>query len=304
MAANSSYKTLGNIALAIVKDVKETTAATFVSQVYRWINEGYEQVNLRKKRDWLDVQYTYQVNAAVEADCTVTENSTTVTFEVGTVFPTGVELQFNNSGYAEVYEVASATLNVVTLSKPYLGETSTAASGVVYQPHILLDSEIRHVYQAYHQHIDQPLVDVGPQQMRSIQESGKVQLDFARYMSIFGQESGSRRLMLYPYPDEAYTLYLDTNIFPAVLTASTDEPEMPMQYRQCLYWYGLHKAWMYHRNYDQAQAALTNFNSMLTRLDGEMRAEIEFPQITVSYPRSKRLRRMKPAFDTRLRDND
>jgi hypothetical protein len=303
MPPSSPYQTLGDIRLAIIKDTKETTSSTFVSLVDRWINEGYEQVAFRKKRDWLDEQFTVQVKAKTEATATVTNNSSTVTFATGTTFPTGVELQFQATGFAEVYDVSSATLNVVTLAKPYLGDSSTAATGTVFQPHIILDADIRHVYQVYHQHNDQPLVDVGPQQMRQLQETSGVQYGKAKYFTIFGQSSGQRRLVIYPYPDEAYTIYIDANVYVPELTSSTDEPLMPIQYRQALYWYGLHKAWMYERNYAQAESALANFNSMLTRMDGEMRAEIEFPQISVSYPRSKSFRRFKPRFDPRLRDD-
>jgi hypothetical protein len=305
MAASSPYSDLSDIRLAIIKDAKETTSSTFVALVDRWINEGHEQVIMRKKRDWLDKQYTITVNAATEATCTVTSASTTVTFAGGTTFPSSVELEFNNKAYPEVYNVSSTLSNVVTLSSAYKGDSSTAASGVVFQPSVILDSDIRTVYQAYHQHNDQPLIMVGPQQMRMIQEQGGVQLGYAQYCSIFGQSTSTagRRLMLYPYPEESYTIYLDTNIFVPELSSSTDEPAIPLQYRQILYWYGLYKLWMYHRNFDMATAALNTFNSMLTRIDGEMRAEIEFPQISVKYLHGRSRRRFKKPFDPRLRDD-
>jgi hypothetical protein len=305
MAADSPYRTLGNIESAIFQDAKETTSTDMVSLVRRYINEGHEHITNRKKRDWLDTQYTYQVNAAVEDTCTVTNGSVTVTFEdTSTTFPTGVELQFNNQGYEEIYNVVSATLNVVTLDKPYLGDTSTAATGVVYQPHLILDSEIRDIYQVYHNHTDQPLTAIGPQEMRRIQEGSGVQRDFASYYSVFGQDSsGSRRLVLYPYPDEDYTLYLDVNIFIPMLSDTDDEPVLPMQFRQALYWYGLYRLWLYHRNMDQAAVALTNYNGFLKRIDGEIRSEVEFPQIVVSYPRRQPLRTLVPGFDKRLRDD-
>lgn len=301
--ASSPYQTLGDIREAVIKDAKESTGSTFVALVNRWINEGLEQVVFRKKRDWLDTRYTYQVNAAVEEDCSVVENSVTVTFETGTTFFTGVERQFHSKAYNEVYDVASSTLNVVTLSKPYLGDSSTSATGVVFQPHILLSDDIRQVYQVYHQHDAQPLVELGPQQMRDLQASSGVQLGFAKYYSIFGESSGQRRLVLYPYPEEAYTLYIDVNTFATELTSADDEPQLPIQYRQILYWYGLYKLWLYHRNSEQAANALNNFNSMLARIDGEMRAEIEFPQISNSYVRSRRRTRFKAPFDKRLRED-
>lgn len=302
MAADSPYQTFGEIRSAILADSKETTSSTFVALVDRWINEGHEQVTLRKKRDWLDEQFTVQVNADVSATCTVTNGSTTVTFASAQSFPSGVELQFNTSSYEEIYDVSSATsTTIVTLAKPFLGTTSTAATGVVFQPHVILDDSIRHVYQVYHQHSVQPLTYIGPQQMRQVQASGKVQRDFANYWTIFGQSNGARRLVIYPYPDEDYTLYIDANVFVPVLSASADEPVIPMQYRQILYWYGMYKVWLYHRNADQAAIALQNFNSFLARIDGEMRAEIDKPQLRVSYFKRSNRRFAKP-FDPRIRD--
>lgn len=300
----SPYQTFSDIFTAVVNDAKESTSTQIVSLVKRWINEGQEQVTFRKKRDWLDSQITVQVNAAVQETCTVTNGSPIVTFTTGTTFPAGVELQFQNQGYEEVYNVSSATLNVVTLANPYQGETNTAASGIIFQPHVILDPSIRHIYQAYHQHTAQPLVDLGPQQMRALQENGGVQLEYSRWFSIFGQDSaGARRLVLYPYPFYDYTLYLDVNTFAQTLVNDADEPAIPIQYRQILYWYGIYRLWLYHRNDNQAAQALQNFNSMLQRMDGEMRAEIEFPQLIVSYPRRKSLRNFAPLFDPRIRDN-
>lgn len=298
----SPYKTLGNIRVAVVNDAKEQSSAALVTQVNRWVNEGYEQVILRKKREWLDTQFTYQLNAAIDAEAVVTNGSLTVTFQSSCTFPVGVELQFYNTGFNEIYNVSSCTANVVTLAKPYLGESNTAANCVVMQPHIILDSSIRHIYQVYHQWMSHPLSEVGPQVMRDIQENFQQNLDYAIYCTIFGQDSsGSRRLVLYPPPKVAYTLYVDANTYVTPLVADTDEPIMPMQHRQILYHFAMYKLWSYHRNDPKAGEALTNFNTMLSKIDGEARAEIEFPQIRVSYPRGKRTK-FFPTFDTRLRE--
>lgn len=303
--ASSPYETLSNIRLAVIKDAKESTSTSMVSLVDRWINEGHEQVTLRKKRDWLDEQFTVQVSAAVSASCSVTNGSTTVTFTGGTTFPSSVELGFYVQGFQEIYNVSSATLNVVTLSNAFLGTTNTAATGVVFQKSILIDDDIRTVYQLYHGFEDSTVTDVGPQQMRSIQESGGPQLGYARYFTLFGQNNstGARRVLLYPYPDEAYTIYIDANTFVPVLTAATDEPVIPMQYRQILYWYGLYKLWLYHRNETQAANAFNSFKEMLRQIDGEMRSEIEFPQITVAYPKARTFRSFRRPFNPLMRDD-
>ncbi len=304
MSANSSYKTLLNIRNAIIKDAKESSSTTFVALVDRWINEGHEQVTLRKKRDWLDTRYSYQVNAAVEETAVVSSGSTTVTFTAGTTFPTGVELQFYAQEFEEIYEVSSATSNVITLAKPYLGSSNTAASCVVFQRSILLDTDIRAIYQLYHNFHGAPVEPLGPQEFRAEESARGPQLDYADKYTVFGQDSSSkRRLLLFPYPKVSYTLYVDCNTYVPVLSNNTDEPVIPMQYRQILYWYGMYKVWLYHRNDSQAANALAVFNSMLMKIDGETRSEIEFPAISVNYPRRQTLRRFTPPFDPRMRDS-
>lgn len=303
--ADSPYKTLNDIRSAIIVDCKENSSnLTLVAQVDRWINEGHEAVTMRKKRDWLDTQRTLQVNASVEDTCMVTNGSPTVTFATtSTTFVSGVELQFYNKGYDEVYNVLSFVDNVVTLDSPYLGDSSTAVSGVVYQSSIILDDDIRFVYQAYHQHISQPLTDLGPQQMRSLQEANGPDEDYAKFMTLFGQDGeGARRMVIYPNPKVAYTIYIDVNTFVPQLENADDEPVIPMQYRQILYWYGVYKLYMYHRQFDLAAAPLNTFNQWLAKLDGEMRSEIEFPQITVKYPRRTSRRMYRLPFDSRYRD--
>lgn len=302
MAADSPYQTLAEIRSAVITDTKETTSASMVSLINRWINEGHEQVTLRKKRDWLDQQFTVQVNGDVSATCTVTNGSPTVTYAAAQSFPQGVELQFKSSTYEEIYDVDAATGTLaVTLANSFLGDTSTSATGVIVQPHVILDSSIRHIYQVYHQHFSEPVTYIGPQQMREVQAVGGFQKDFAQYWTIFGQSSGARRLVIYPYPDEDYTLSIDANVFIPVLSADADEPLIPMQYRQILYWYGVYKVYLFHRNETQASIALQNFNGFLTRIDGEMRAEIDYPQLKVSYFKKSKRSFAKP-FDPRLRD--
>lgn len=301
--ATSPYKTLGNIRTAIINDAKEASSTGLITQVNRWVNEGYEQVILRKKREWLDTQFTYQTSSVVNAVCTVTNGSTTVTFETGTTFVSSVTKQFYNSGFNEVYNVASTTLNVVTLSNPYLGTDNTAASGFVVQPYITLDASIRSIYQVYHQWSNQPLTEVGPQQMREIQERNGPQQDYAVYCTIFGQDStGSRRLVIYPYPNTAYTLYVDANTYITPLSADADEPVIPMQHRQILYHFGMYKLWSYHRNDPKAGEALNNFNTMLAKIDGEARVDLDFPQIQVAYPKGRK-RFFGWGFDTRYRED-
>lgn len=303
--ASSPYQTLGNIRSAVVNDAKEQSSAGMVTQINRWINEGYEQVILRKKREWLDTQFTIQTMSATQAVCTVTNGSQTVTFETATLgaYSSALEMQFYTTGFNEVYNVTSWTGSTVTLSNPFLGETNTSSMGVFVQQAYILNSSIRSIYQIYHQWNSEPLTDIGPQRMRDIQEAYGPYLNYAQYCTIFGQNSsGDRRLVLFPYPFTAYTLYVDANTYVTPLSGDSSEPVIPMQHRQILYHFALYKLFSYQRNDAKAAEYLANFNTMLSKIDGEARAELDFPQLQVRYHRGKR-RTWFGGFDSRLRED-
>ena len=301
----SPYQTLGNIRSAVINDAKEASSTNLIMQVNRWVNEGYEQVVLRKKRDWLDTSFTVQVYSCTQAVCTVTNSSQTVVFDTASlsVYPSSLEMQFHTTGFNEIYNGSTWSSSTLTLANDYLGETNTAASGVFFQPGFMLDSSIRTIYQIYHQWNPSPLIEVGPQEMRAIQERFGPQTDYAQYCTIFGQNStGQRRVILYPYPNTAYTLYIDANTYVTPLSADADEPVIPMQHRQILYHFALYKLFSYHRNDAKAGEYLTNFNSMLAKLDGESKANQDFPQLQVRYPRGARRNFTLNGFDTRYRE--
>lgn len=301
----SPYQTLGQIRSAVINDSKEASTANMVMQVNRWINEGYEQVILRKKRDWLDTSFTVQVASSTQAVCSVTNASQAVTFETASLsaYSTAVEMQFYSNGFNEVYNVSTWNSSTLTLANPYLGTTNSSTSGVFFQPGFFLDSSVRTIYQIYHQWNPRPLIEVGPQEMRFIQERYGPQTDYAIYCTIFGQNSsGQKRVILYPYPQTAYTLYIDANTYITPLSADADEPIIPMQHRQILYHFGMYKIFSYHRNDAKAGEALQNFNTMLAKLDGESKANQDFPQLQVRYPRGVRRNFTLNTFDTRYRE--
>ena len=303
--ASSPYKTLGNIRSAVVSDAKEQSSTNLITQLNRWINEGYEQVNLRKKREWLDTQFYTQLPAPTEATATVTNGTPTVTFTAGTTFPSSTyERILYNTGYSEIYDVNSTTGLVATLLQNYLGTTNTSANCVVAVKSIILDSSIKEVYRVYHQHSKEPLIIVGPEQFRDIVENYGQNLEKARYATIFGQNntSASKRLMIYPYPDEAYTLYYDAKVNIVPLSADADEPVLLMQERQLLYHYGMYKLYSYHRNDAKASECLNSFNIMLMKIDGEAKAQLDFPQIVVAYKRGRR-RSFLPGFNSGMRED-
>lgn len=303
--ATSVYETFADIYESVIRDAKESTAVSaVVDLVKRWVNEGYEVVNHRKKRPYLDKRFTIDLQGDVSSTFTLTNGSATAVHTgTATLLSSSYELGFKVSGFEENYEVSTISGTVVTLATTYKGDTNTAATAVIYQRSVILDSSISEVYQVWHDYFRAPLTNVGPQRMRETILRYPETYDKATCFAIFGQDTSTegRRLIVWPYPDEDYTIYLDTNIFVSELSLATDEPLIPVQYRQVLYWYGLAKLFAYHRNYDQEQLAMVNFNTWLGRIDGTEEVSQDYPRMLVDYRKPKRWVRGR-AFDPRYRE--
>lgn len=300
---SSSYQTAGNIVDAAIKDCKEASSSNLVTQCYRWINEAQELIILRKKRTWLDTTYNVQSVAPVERVCSVTNGSATVSYSAGSLPSASLQNFFKVNGFEEIYKVTNISGTVVTLEVPYLGTTSTAATGVIWQPYISVNSDIETIYQVYHQFQDQPLQELGPQEMRALQARDYANRDYPTHYSIFGDTStGARVLWLYPAPHVAMTIYIDAKKYIPQLVASSDTPIIPIQHRQVLYHYLVYKIFSYHRNESKMAEALNNFNSILVQLDAEYKPTDDSAVFVFKYSRPKRRILTNRFFDKRLRD--
>lgn len=305
--STSVYETFQDIYEAVMRDAKESTNVTaVVDLVKRWVNEGYEVVNFRKKRDYLNQRFTIDLQGKVSSDFSVTESSASVVHTgTATLLSSTYELGFKVSGFEENYDVSTVSGTLVTLATTYKGDSNTAATGVLYQRSIILDDDISEVYQVWHDYYRQPLENVGPQKMREIMLEKPETYDKATHFAIFGQDSStnSRRLVIWPFPDAAYTLYVDANVYVSELSSASDEPLIPPQFRQILYWYALAKLFgTYHRNDQREAMAMANFNTWLAKLDGVDPVSQDYARMVISYRRPRRYSRGRP-FDPRYRED-
>lgn len=305
MAITSPYQTYADLYEAVIKDAKESTSNTpVVSLVKRYINEVYENVNTGKKRTYLDKTFTLEVEGKTQGTCHVTNNSSLVTFTGTVVLPVvTAERGIKIKGFEENYEVTQIAGQVITLNAKFKGTTATAATAVIYQRSVILDESLKSVYQVYHNFNSDPLKDLGPQDMRRRQLNDPETYDYADSFTLYGQNSaGDRRLVLFPYPDTAYTLYLDGNVFYTEMVNPTDEPLIPMEYRQTLYHGALAILYgRYHRNVKREEIALAMYGTWLKRLDAESEAGQDYAQLVTSDNRPSRMFVGRP-FDRRYRE--
>ncbi len=304
--ATSVYATFNDLYTAVLTDAKENTASSnVVENVKRWLNQGQEVVNFRKKRSYLDKRFLLSMSGKVESSYTMTEGSSiAVHTGTATLLSSSLDLGFKISGFEENYEVSSVSGTTVVLTTTYKGNDASAATGVMFQRSIVLDPAISEVYQVWHDYFRQPLTALGPMKMRENQLFYPEQYDYATAWAIFGQDNTveARRLVLWPYPSVDYTVYLDTNVFVDELVLPTDEPIIPLQYRQILYWYALAQLWAFHRNTERKDDAINNFNVWLAKLDGLNEVSEDLPRMIIDYRRPSRAP-IGNAFDRRYRED-
>lgn len=304
--ADSPYKTFSNIYTAALQDFKEQTSTEMVTLAKRWINEGQEQIILRKKKDYLNKTFSVNIEAPIETTYSVTNGSATVTkIGSGTLPITSVnDHKFKLDGDETVYDISSFTSSTLTLANAFVGSTSSSSNGVFFQSSVYLDDSIRSIHKVYHEKNGQVVVlSKGPEDFRNMVQADPSYVDFAQIWTLYGYNnitvtSGAdkRRLLFYPYPSESYVLHFDANIHIPVMSNDTDEPIIPIQHRQILYWYAIMKLGQYHQDVDMISFGTSNFNAWLDRLDGEFMPEKDLPGI--KYDNTKWINRGKRVKNT------
>lgn len=307
MAITSPYQTFQDLTEAVIHDCKENTASSaVVDLVKRYINEGYEIVNARKKREFLD--RTFPVSLEAKQILTVsTTNGASSIVNIGTaVLPvTTIERGITITGTNEIYQVDSISSNTIYITTSFKGATSTSTGAVLFQRSVLLDENIKEVNQVYHNYYSVPLRNVGPERWNIDALDCPFTYSYAEEFALFGRsisDNDVRRMLIYPYPDTAYTLYVDATVQWAELTMATDEPLIPIKFRQILYFYGMAKLWAFHRMFDKADSAMQMFLAWQATLDGLNEESQDYPQLIVDYPRPFRRRSYK-TFDSRYRED-
>jgi hypothetical protein len=171
----------------------------------------------------------------------------------------------------------------LTLASAFQGTTSTSASGVFFQSSVFVDPSIRSIHKLYHEFINYPIDNCGAQDMRDYIQRNPYNYDYARKWSLYGLDLGTgadqRRLIVYPFPKQAYTLHLDANVYITPMSADADEPMVPLQYRAMVYWYCMAKMARYHGDEPAASTYGQTYASIKGQLDSELMPEREYPQI-------------------------
>ena len=286
MSVNSPYQTFKDIRDAVIIDSKagSTLNSALQTQVNRFINEAYQDIITRRKREWLDEDYYFPVDPKQEGTCSVTKDSTTVTFD------SSVTLN-STSGYfynlyvqttEEVLPVASIAGQTVTLESEYQGETNNSATGVIVQSGLTLPEEIKTVYQVDH---DKSGALVNLRGVLDFKERAQRQPQLtapAQMATVTGVSSSSEKLLFfYPHPGtQNYTLKVHGSKYFNELVNDDDEPLIPSEYRQMLYHYAISRVYAtISRNETLFSEAAKRYQLWLARLDTEIKPAQDEPSL-------------------------
>lgn len=313
MSAVTAFHTVGDIIGAVIRDAKESsTTLGLVDQLIRYCNEGQEQIYLRKKR-WFSLGKKYVETVAVftpSSGLSVASGSVNVTFLSGTApNSSGNHLYLKVNGNEEVYPITcSATSSLGTLAYGYHGETSTSATGFVYQEGFQLASEIEAVYQVTHGLLHCPLQQLGPEEFYGLTAKDPSMYGTPEFYTVYDVETSAgewkQSFHYYPSSNEVITLNLFTREqLQAELTLVTDTPSLPFQYRQALYHYTMMKLYDFHRNDSQKAFYAQSFQNYLDKIDAEFYPTQDVARLVVKYARPNRRTLYGRYFDSRMRES-
>lgn len=283
--ASGVYKTLADIRNSVLSDFKESTNAIIVTQVTRWANEAVENWAIGKKRDFFNKTFDVVMEPQLNTTWNVSSGSTFVTLNgTGTIPVNSLnEHQFHAQGCQEVYNVSAISSTTLTLASPFLGSSNSVASGVFWQSSIFIDPSIRSIHKVYHEFFSFPIDNIGAQDLRDQIQKDPYRTDYAQKWTAFGLDlaagADQRRLIIYPFPKLSYTLHFDANIYIVPMSAGADEPMVPLQYRQMIYWYCMGKMAKYHGDDTAASTYIGTYSAIKSQLDSELMPEREYPQI-------------------------
>jgi hypothetical protein len=287
MTVANPYQTFKNIQDAVIVDSKSGEAAR--DQVKRFINQGYMDLITRRKREFLDVTVNYALEAKRSGTCVATQNSTTIqwTDTSTTLLPatSGAQYKFFVGGTQEIYDVVSFTSSTITLDLGYVQSTLTSASGTLVQASIPVADTIKTVSQIIHDYYPYPVNVVGPQELDAAKDvQGRQQTGYARLATVRQKTaSGQSRLFVYPYPSERYIVKLHGSKYFTQLVSDADEPLIPVEYRQILYFYAMAQIFKTQRNQVWYGDAMQNYQAWLARMDSELFPSQDEPALVWDY---------------------
>lgn len=282
----STYETLQDIREAVIIDSKtgSTSNSALQTQVNRFINEAYYNIITRRKREWLDKDFFYVTDPKQTGTGAVTKGSTSVSFDTSSITissTTGYIYKLYAGASDTIYDVASISGNTITLESAFAEDSNTATTLNLVQSGLTLPTTIKTVYQADHDKYNK-LVDLrGIADFKEGAQQDPQRVGYADMATTSGSTSSSQGLLyFYPYAEKSYTLKIHASIYFTELSADTDQPLIPKEYRQIFYHYAMARVYAtISRNSDLFTESDGRYRQWLARLDTEVKPAMDEPRL-------------------------
>jgi hypothetical protein len=290
MAATDAPSTLSELATDFLENIKDVTSSTAITNlVYRFLNRANQDIH--QERWWWAERRSVILTKPpyTTGTVSVTKGATAVT-GASTAWTTADS--FGNAQAAagekitlgsttDVYVIDSVSgATALTLASRFTGETLSAASHVVFQDEYALASDFDDVVDTRTFSEDHDIDLIGAQEFyrRFARNSvgGTPEVATLIELGPSGSASLRRRVLLGPRPDRAYTIpyrYYTTNLAVSStgvgavnITATTDQPIIPIRFRQALVYRAM-AAWYQTRKKDPEAAtqAMADYTTVMLR---------------------------------------
>jgi len=178
-----------------------------------------------------DIPAVYKTGTA-----SVTLGTTTVNFTgatIGTDWATGDYYHFKKDGYEEIYTISGTTTSQITLDSSYTGTTTTGGFRV-FRNEVPLHTSFKAMLSVVQHQTGARLNEIDLAQLREFKPDAQGEGKPKYYATKYDDGRTAYNMVIYPAPDVRMTLFSRQSIYPTDLSAGTDSPFMPDNYRQLL----------------------------------------------------------------------
>ncbi len=257
-----------------------TSDSTSLTRVKLWINERYRDIAIQRQWRWLYKEDNILIKAPeTTGTATFTKDSATVS-GTGTTFTNGsTAYVIKADGSPEIYTISAiGGATSITLNDAFQDTTITGGTFKLYQDTYVLPTDVEDLVQVWHEHYQAPMAPVGLDNMRKAQlrfpdAEGKA----VAFTLVEDNSSGTRRMQIYPRPDEQYLMHIKYIQRITRLSNDTDEPLIPKVYRSVLVYGACADLARYHNDQDVAAYYESKYADTVVRMANDT-------EITDSYP--------------------
>ena len=285
---------------------ESTTGTTVVDIMSRYVNQGLHDLHLQQNWWWAERRAVLQTSAQYTTGTVATSTSarTTVT-GTSTLWTTATGYGSRNNanagdkivfaGTEDVYSIASVGgAGTITLNEQWVGATAlTASTYRIYTDEYALASDFWRLvdHRMFTLAIPLPVISRQDFYAKYVRNNQPSQPRVSTIIDLAQSASTARqpRLVMHPPPDAVYNLpyrYITTNlavssagVAQTQLSATTDEPIIPLRYRHLLVFYAIAEWYRDRKDDGRASAARQAYEDLMRRAANDSNPERDHPRI-------------------------